>query len=228
MQELKIKGHVVQYQRDAHDLGKWPPGGPKRRILDEDGKQKYDEDGRALIERLPSTPSCLMLHPGGSVVWVPLACGSGRKQQNDPYALTIGKEKMQKGFLPVENCPKSFGLQDKLTQGFPEDLLEAAPCRRGHKLDKDGNTRPISETNPCICIVTERALRNGISTKRTDALNKRYRNQAALDIAARDSEASALKAAVTSAAETTALKGELAELKASMAELVAASKGKKK
>jgi len=182
MQELKVRTRVVAFQRDAHDVGRWPRGGPQRAVRDEHGRQKRHEDGRPVVERLPSTGSVLMLSPNGDAVWMPLHCGSGRPQENDPYFAKISKEKLNKGFLPMESCPQAFGQQEHFHEDFPEDKLHRAPCKVAH------NGKAIDQYNHCECIMIERKLRQDVSAKLTKGINDRYRDKHTLDIESRNAQ----------------------------------------
>lgn len=198
MQELKVRSRVRAYQRNAHDVGKWPMGGPQRRVTDEHGRQLQHEDGRPVVERLPSTASVFMLHPGGAAVWVPLYCGSGRPQENDAYFTKISKEKLKKGFLPIEQCPKVFALQAQFHADFPKEKLHTPPCTRA----MDGAR--IDEHHWCECIVLNKQLRDGTSAKLAEGTNARHRDKTMLDIDSRNKQTEALTEALQTVVEAVA------------------------
>jgi hypothetical protein len=206
MEELKVRTRVLSFQRDAHDVGKWPRGGPQRPKRDAHGRQLRHEDGRAVMERLPSTASVLMLNPNGDEVWLPLQCGSGKPDAehldglwhglSDPFFMKMSKEKLKKGFLPMENCPKAFRLQEHFHADFPTEDLHTAPCELA------ANGKPIGQYDFCKCIIKERELRRKVSAQLTQGINDRYRDKHTLDIESRNAQTDAIVEALKVATET--------------------------
>jgi hypothetical protein len=230
--DIKITHYVRRFQGDAHDLKSWPEGGPSFQVRDENGAALRQEEGKLVIEKVPCTPSVLMLNPAGHEVRLPVRNGSGKPTANDPYQQLILPEKMEKGFLPKGNCPRQLGLNKQLHHEFPQELRDSAPCM----VAEDGNA--ITVKNPCKCYLVERELRRAANRLTMSVHERRRETMDAKDRKIREQQAAASADGLAAIAEVMkdirdnrsanedAMKAEIEELRAQL-EAVTAKKGKK-
>lgn len=207
---MKITHYVRVFAGNAHNLAHWPEGGPKRAVKDKHGRQLYQEEGKAVIEKIPSAPHVVCLSPAGNETFVVVRCGSGKPQMKDLHGDQKIQEKMDKGFFPKANCPKELGLSRNFHPQFPEELLESAPCQNGslliQKTDKktkevtyevqDVEELELSLKHPCRCYRVEKQLRQKMTKANMLRIEGRRRTDADKDRAAREAETEVLREAV--------------------------------
>jgi len=114
-------------------------------------RQITRKDGTRGIEKRPITKSIRCIDPSGNEAWLPLYSGPAQSAEVDPYRVSIMHAKRKKGWLPYDECPQLAGYATQ--QLLPDAVRGRKPCTVG------ANGQPISESNPCQCLVDTSKVR---------------------------------------------------------------------
>lgn len=169
---------MIRLQGNAIDLAVWKP--PTRTTV--------NADGETVLEKLPTQRSKYMLNPSGHGVWVALHCGSSLRNPNDPIAIRRYDEKSRRGFLPFDRCPQTMD-PDIVQKHLPKAMRGRSACSSG---SADVN-RPISNGNPCKCLVEVMELRRKANDKIMAEAEARLVTKSDKDFALRERQIAALE-----------------------------------
>lgn len=161
------------------DLANW---GPPQRLI-------KDARGRTIVEKRSPLLSRKVVGLNGDVTQQAAANGIANRDPNDPYGQKTHQEKMlgrprarkgtPGGILPYSRCPQGIsGVREFLAE---LDISESAPCSTAL------NGKPISNDDPCKCIV-EVIARRQARNRAVDAENEERINKLA-KLAERTAEA---------------------------------------
>lgn len=133
------------------DLANWNP--PQR--ITRAGR------GRNIVEKLSPLPSRKVVDLDGNVIRQAASNGIANRSPTDPYGQQTHAEKLSGnprnrkgtpgGILPYSKCPQGIGPARYFLDEW--DLGGRVPCETAH------NGKPISNDDPCACIVELITLR---------------------------------------------------------------------
>ena len=126
---------------------------------------KYmDADGVMVEDRPPQNKNRkLVLKPDGSTAWLVLSTHPTIMHQNS-YGVQILAEKIEKGFLPLDECPT--------TRGYVK-ASHHKPSKECQGIDGRGKLDPLK---PCPCLLRIQKKRRAVSLKATEKFKKAMMN----------------------------------------------------
>lgn len=130
-------------------------------------RERLDRHGEPATEKLPNMRTVHMLNPAGAWVRATVFCGSAQRDFRDRNAQNKTRDLVAKGFLPIGTCPNSrqwlhyYDARAKL----PADM------HRDHGCEVAADGKPITDENPCACVVeigARRTAKHAIEMQRVE------------------------------------------------------------
>lgn len=125
-------------------------------------------DGRKRVDKRPIQKSVQAVDACGNLLWMPLYTGPSQKAENDQYRQSIEHAKRKAGWVIFGRCPQIEG-HDVISR-LPDAVRGRPMCKVGAK------GGPISDQDPCRCMLDLIAARRQENKERTVALEGQARN----------------------------------------------------